>query len=85
MPFPPPRKMPNRLHLKLQPAITYLDRILDRDRNEPRKQRHTAHKILRRVKHEFPDLRRLRFHRYLINVSIREHKGKGAQPRQSRA
>ena len=55
--IPPPRKKTNRPHLKLQPAIPFIDGIIDRDRNEPRKQRHTAHRIWKRVMKEFADLR----------------------------
>lgn len=54
--IPASRKKTNRPHLKLQPAIPFIDSILDRDRNEQRKQRHTAHRIWKRVKDEFPNL-----------------------------
>lgn len=54
--MPPARKKTNRPHLKLKPAIPFIDSILDGDRKAPRKQRHTAHRIWKRVKHEFPDL-----------------------------
>lgn len=51
---PVPRKKPNRPYWKLKPAIPLIEKILDKDRTAPRKQRHTAHRIWVRIKKELP-------------------------------
>ena len=43
--LPQPRKKTQRPHLKLQAVIPFIDQILQGDRQAPRKQRHTAHRI----------------------------------------
>src|SRR3954468_12097269 len=43
--LPKPRKPISRSHWKLQPAIPFIDQILEGDQKAPRKQRHTAHRI----------------------------------------
>ena len=40
---------------KLGPVAAFIDQILDEDRRAPRKQRHTARRIYRRILSEFPD------------------------------
>lgn len=54
--IPPARRKANRPHWKLKPAMAFIEAILDEDGRAPRKQRHTAHRIWRRIKHEFADL-----------------------------
>src|SRR5579863_2128978 len=44
-----------RPHSKLQAAIPFIDQILQSDRQAPRKQRHTAHRIWARLREERPD------------------------------
>jgi transposase len=53
--IPPARKKPGRDHGKLKPFIPFIESILQQDRNEKRKQRHTAHRIWRRLKSEHAD------------------------------
>lgn len=50
--LPARRKKPQRPRTKLGEATTFIDAILEADRKEPRKQRHTAHRIWRRVREE---------------------------------
>jgi len=52
---PIPRKNPNRAHWKLKPAIPLIEEILESDRQAPRKQLHTAHRIWVRIKKELPE------------------------------
>ena len=54
--MPPERKRPQRVRLKLAPAIPFIDAILEADRKAPRKQRHTAHRIWTRLQHEMPQI-----------------------------
>jgi transposase len=51
---PPERKTVNREQPKLAPLRDQIDEILQLDLNEPRKQRHTAHRIWTRLKEEQP-------------------------------
>src|SRR5271169_1681720 len=53
--LPKPRKKTERPHSKLQAAIPFIDQILQGDRQAPRKQRHTAHRIWARLREERPD------------------------------
>jgi transposase len=53
--LPKPRKQISRSHWKLQPAIPFIDQILEGDQKAPRKQRHTAHRIWMRVRQEMAD------------------------------
>jgi transposase len=53
--LPKPRKKTERPHSKLQSAIPFIDQILQADRQAPRKQRHTAHRIWVRLREERPD------------------------------
>ena len=50
--LPPPRKKALRPRTKMGPAIGFIDAILEGDRQAPRKQRHTAHRIWQRVRAE---------------------------------
>ncbi len=52
--LPPPRKKPLRPRTKLAPASAFIDAILQADRKQPRKQRHTAHRIWERIHEEVP-------------------------------
>jgi hypothetical protein len=49
---PPERKVPARVRPKLAGAIPFIEAILEGDRQAPRKQRHTAHRIWKRVRRE---------------------------------
>jgi transposase len=52
--IPPPRKRQARVLAKLGPVKEFIDGILDADRQAPRKQRHTARRIWRRLRQEHP-------------------------------
>jgi len=51
---PPVHRYPQRPRPKLDAVATFIDRMLDEDRRAPRKQRHTARRIHRRIVKEFP-------------------------------
>jgi len=53
--IPPPRRYPVRARPKLDAVACFIDRVLDDDRRAPRKQRHTARRLYRRILTEFPD------------------------------
>ena len=53
--IPPERKTPARSSPKLEPVRDFIDGILQRDREAPRKQRHTAHRIWVRIRQEHPE------------------------------
>jgi transposase len=53
---PRERKSTVRPRLKLEPAIPFIDAILEADRKAPRKQRHTAHRIWCRTRTEMPEV-----------------------------
>jgi len=53
--LPKPRKKTERPHAKLQAAMPFIDEILQSDRQAPRKQRRTAHRIWVRLGQEMPD------------------------------
>ena len=52
--LPPPHVYPHRVKPKLDGVIAFIDTVLDEDRRAPRKQRHTARRIHRRILREFP-------------------------------
>lgn len=54
--IPAARKIPEREHPKLAPAIPFINAILEADRKAPRKQRHTAHRIWVRLGREMPEV-----------------------------
>jgi transposase len=53
---PPPRKKAERKRPQLGAVKEFIDVILEADRREPRKQRHTAHRIHQRIRKERPEL-----------------------------
>jgi len=53
---PKERKMIERSRPKLEPAIAFIDRILEDDLSVHRKQRHTAHRIYDRLRAEKPEI-----------------------------
>jgi transposase len=53
--LPPPHQYPARFKPKLDAVVAFIDRVLDEDRRAPRKQRHTARRIYRRILTEVPD------------------------------
>jgi transposase len=52
--LPPQQHYPERAKPKLGAVADFIDQVLDEDRHAPRKQRHTARRIHRRVLSEFP-------------------------------
>ena len=53
--LPPPHRYPPRARPKLGVVAAFIDTVLDEDRRAPRKQRHTARRLYRRILTEFPD------------------------------
>ena len=53
--LPKLRKKPERPRWKLSTAVEFIDAILESDRKAPRKQRHTAHRVWSRMRHELPE------------------------------
>ena len=53
--LPPPHRYPQRAKPKLDAVAAFIDAVLDEDRRAPRKQRHTARRIHRRILRELPD------------------------------
>src|SRR4029077_20944500 len=53
--IPPDRKAAPRERPKLGPVKDQIDRMLEGDREAPRKQRHTAHRIWARLRQEQPE------------------------------
>ena len=51
--LPPVHRYPARVKPKLGVVAAFIDQVLDADRRAPRKQRHTARRIYRRVLTEF--------------------------------
>ena len=54
--IPKERKPGQRTRPKLEPAIAFIDAILESDLKAPRKQRHTAHRIYNRLLAEKPEV-----------------------------
>ncbi len=52
--LPPPRRYPARMKPKLDAVTAFIDQVLEEDRRAPRKQRHTARRLYRRLRVEFP-------------------------------
>jgi transposase len=50
--LPPPRRAPRREAPLLGPAKPFIEAVLEADRQAPRKQRHTAHRIWERIRSE---------------------------------
>jgi transposase len=53
--IPPERKTPERRKPKLGAVRDFIDGVLKADREAPRKQRHTAHRIWQRIRREKPE------------------------------
>jgi len=53
--LPPPHHYTERSKPKLGALEAFIERVLEEDRRAPRKQRHTARRIHRRILTEFPD------------------------------
>jgi hypothetical protein len=53
--LPPAQHYPERIKPKLGVVEAFIDKVLDEDVRAPRKQRHTARRIHRRILTEFPD------------------------------
>ena len=54
--LPPRHRYPERAKPKLAAVEAFIDQVLDEDRRAPRKQRHTARRIHRRILREFPEV-----------------------------
>ena len=52
--LPPPHHYPGRSKPTLGTVEAFIDKVLDEDRRAPRKQRHTARRLHRRILTEFP-------------------------------
>ena len=52
---PARRKKTERPHVKMAPAVGFIDTLLEADRRAPRKQRHTARRIWDRIHAEVPE------------------------------
>ena len=52
--LPPQRRYPQRARPKVEAVAAFIDAVLEEDRRAPRKQRHTARRLYRRILKEFP-------------------------------
>jgi hypothetical protein len=55
--LPPQQHYPERVKPKLGAVADFIDKVLDEDRRAPRKQRHTARRIHRRIPDRVPGFR----------------------------
>src|SRR5437868_3221753 len=53
---PKQREIIERMRPKLEPAVAFIDAVLESDLRAPRKQRHTAHRIYKPLLAEKPDI-----------------------------
>ena len=63
---PPERRRGERERLVVGPLIAFINAILEADRQAPRKQRHTAHRIWQRIRTEMAE-------RKVAEVTIRQY------------
>jgi hypothetical protein len=63
---PPERQQWKRKRAIMAPLMPLIDAVLEADRNAPRKQRHTAHRIWQRIVKEQPE-------RKVSEVTIRQY------------
>ena len=63
---PVERKTPIRERPKLEPAMAFIDAVLEADKQAPRKQRHTAHRIWCRIRAAMPEVQ-------IAESTIRHH------------
>jgi transposase len=69
---PPERKQVKRERRVIGPLRSFIDAILEADRNAPRKQRHTAHRIFERIRREMPGHE---IAEVTVRLYVRERKG----------
>ncbi len=69
---PPERRPSQRERPVIGPLRPFIDAILETDRNAPRKQRHTAHRIYERIRTELPEYK---VAEVTVRQYVRERKG----------
>jgi transposase-like protein len=55
--IPPDRKTPQRPQPQMDEVKEFIKQILEKDKKEPRKQHHTAHRIFVRIGKEIPSIK----------------------------